>query len=237
MADEDPARTHPNDEDTFVIEYWGSFRKGVLVDELNHTVSILGFLLSDPAANISDSRIHPCPQFYPICKGWMGKHRKYHAFDQPCVCTAKCTARCAAKCRHRDKLLDGHGLWHSIVTRSSIRMFTDGKRTFTAKHKLACTKGERITLKPLCLIWSLSFFFLYCRSTLGYDVRSQLVAALVQDGKTVPGYLAIHAKDAHGRQLTTSALEDIRVEAGPRLWEAAARAVHECSVCEQDDLD
>ena len=32
MADEDSTRTKPNPEDTFVIEYWGSFKNGVLVD-------------------------------------------------------------------------------------------------------------------------------------------------------------------------------------------------------------
>jgi len=54
-------------------------------------------------------------------------------------------------------------------------------------------------------------------------VRSQLVAALVQDGKPVPGYLAIHAKDAHGRQMTSTLLET-HVEAGETLCQAAARA-------------
>ena len=40
MADEDSTRTKPNPEDTFVIEYWGSFKNGVLVDEMNHTVEL-----------------------------------------------------------------------------------------------------------------------------------------------------------------------------------------------------
>jgi hypothetical protein len=56
----------------------------------------------------------------------------------------------------------------------------------------------------------------------GYDVRSQLVSALVQDGKRIPGYLAIHAKDVHGRGMLPSLME-AQVADGDRLWEVAAR--------------
>ena len=56
----------------------------------------------------------------------------------------------------------------------------------------------------------------------GYDVRSQLVSALVQDGKRIPGYLAIHAKDVHGRGMLSSLME-AQVADGDRLWEVAAR--------------
>ena len=57
----------------------------------------------------------------------------------------------------------------------------------------------------------------------GYDVRSQLVSALLQDGKSIPGYLAIHAKDAHGREMASS-LVDAQLDASQKLWKAAANA-------------
>ena len=152
-----------------MIEYWGSFRNGVLVDELNHTVECpvtLRCLAILHSSLISDSRVNPCPQFKPICKGWLltGKRKAYHAFDQKCTCASKCTPRCASKCRFKGKMLDGHELWHSIVTRNSIRMFTDGKRTFTNGSKLSSAKGEQIglfTTTSLLSAYSFSCFFLF----------------------------------------------------------------------------
>lgn len=61
-------------------------------------------------------------------------------------------------------------------------------------------------------------------SVSGYDVRSQLVGALLQDGRKVPGYLAINAKDAHGRPVAASII-DAQVTDGERLWEVAAQRV------------
>ena len=236
MADEDSTRMKPNPEDTFVIEYWGSFKNGVLVDEMNHTVEL-------PLACHHRILLHssciadPCPQFKPICKGWLqrGKVKKFHAFDQPCSCTDKCkgSSKCAALCRHKGKLLGGHEKWHAIVKRESIRMFTDAKRTFTSGNKLSSQKGDEPIVSTLSQAGFISLIFsFFCPPVAqlvpGYDVRSQLVSALLQDGKSIPGYLAIHAKDAHGREMASS-LVDAQLDASQKLWKAAANAAQSMS--------
>ena len=111
-------------------------------------------------------------------------------------------------------------------------MFTDAKRTFTSGNKLSSQKGDEpiLTLSQAGFISLIFSFFCPPVAQLvpGYDVRSQLVSALLQDGKSIPGYLAIHAKDAHGREMASS-LVDAQLDASQKLWKAAANAAQSMS--------
>ena len=154
MEDE-PVR-RPAGTDDFKVEWWGSFKNGALVDELNHSVSVspchLAFDTTATCTTLALSSLpftygivtHHRAQFKPICKGWLlhGRHAKYHAFDEPCSCKSKCTVRCAQKCRAKGKLLSGHSKWNDTVQRHSVRLFTDN-RTLTNAHKLSAKKGAR----------------------------------------------------------------------------------------------
>ena len=64
----------------------------------------------------------------------------------------------------------------------------------------------------------------------GYDVRSQLASALLQDGLDVPSYLQGDGralKDARGAHIRVGADDALDVVSGDRTWERAAAAVKE----------
>ena len=81
----------------------------------------------------------------------------------------------SSHCRDkRGKLLAGHKKFNGTVSRDQIRIHTGAKRTLTEGNMLRAGKGV-------------------------LDIKSQIAGALMQDGREVPSYLAIHAKDASGK--------------------------------------
>ena len=132
LSDEDPDKDSFDDDDTFEVEWWGSFSYQILRDNMDHS-------------------------YKPICCGWRphkttggGTIKRFHAFGEscnkleghgPCTHHLRAHASNATNADHyKCLLLEVTG----TVQRAQIRLTTLGAHTLTNNGHLRCSVGALI---------------------------------------------------------------------------------------------